>query len=312
MHQTLRFLDPAQLATIADLQLLARTVVEGLMTGLHRSPQSGASIEFDQYRPYTQGEPLRFVDWKLYGRTDRLHVKQFEDETNLRCTILLDCSASMGYGSVVPDKFEYARMLTACLAMILHRQRDQAGFVAYHNELLTYLPPRGTRAHRQRLFTELAQLESAGQTDTAAALHYLGDVLAPRGMVVLISDLLQPLDEVRTQLRTLRARRHDVVVFQITDPAERTFPFDATATFVDAESGAEQYAVPDSVREAYLENRSRHFDVIQAECAAHEIQYLEVGTDEPLDRALQLFLNHRRHALMTSSRSRQPAPGGAL
>lgn len=309
MQATQTLVDPAQLARIADLQLLARLVVEGLTSGLHRSPNSGQSIEFNQYRPYTQGDDLRFVDWRLYGRTDRLHIKQYQDETNLRCTLLMDCSGSMDYTSHEVTKFHYARMLAACLAMILQKQRDQAGLVAYHNELLAYLPPRGSRTHRSHLYAELARLEPQGRTDTARALHYLGDVLAPRGMVVLISDLLHPLEETLDHLRTLRARRHDVVVFQISDPAEQTFPFDQTATFVDAESGTEQYAVPAAVREQYLENRRAHFERIRHECVANEIQLTELTTDEPLDRALHYFLKQRMQALMTSSRSTGRAAG---
>ncbi len=310
MHESLTFVDPAQLARIADLQLLARLVVDGLMAGLHRSPNSGASIEFDQYRAYTQGDDLKHVDWRLYGRTDRLHIKQFQDETNLRCTLLIDCSASMDYTSHAVTKFDYARMLAACLAMILQKQRDQCGLVAYHEELLAYVPPRASRTHRHHLFSELACIEPQGHTDTAQALHYLGDVLSPRGMVVLITDLLHPLDTMLDHLRTLRARRHDVVVFQISDPAERNFPFEQTATFIDAESGAEQYAVPAAVREQYLENRRVHFDHIRRECLANEIHLTELVTSEPLDRGLHYFLKQRAHSLMTTSRSRGRATAG--
>ena len=149
MREGIHFLDPAQAAKIKDLQLLARTVVEGLSGGMHRSPHAGTSIEFAQYRPYCQGDDPRHVDWRLYARTDRLHVKQYQDETNLRCTILLDCSASMDYGSGEITKFEYARMLAACIAMILAPQRDQTGLIAYHHELETYIPPRVDAKHLQ-------------------------------------------------------------------------------------------------------------------------------------------------------------------
>ena len=155
------------------------------MTGLHRSPHSGSSIEFAQYRPYAQGDDLRFVDWHLYGRTDRLHVKQFQEETNLRCTILLDCSASMDYASNTVTKFHYGRMLAACIAMILNEQHDATGLVAYHHDMLNYVPPRASQRHLRRLFVELDNLQPEGHTDTAGALHYLGDVLQPRGIVIL-------------------------------------------------------------------------------------------------------------------------------
>ncbi len=311
MAPTLSSIDPAQLAKIADLQLLARTVVEGMLSGLHRSPHSGSSIEFAQYRPYTQGDDPRHIDWNLYGRTDRLHIKQFQEETNLRCTLILDCSASMGYGSGDLNKFQYARMLAACMAMILHKQRDAVGFIAHHEALLDYVPPRTAPHHLNRILVDLDNLDAAGQTDATGALHYLGDVLQPRGMVVLISDLLHPVEETIKHLKSLRARRHDVLVIQISDTAEQTFPFERTTTFVDMESGGEQYAVPDTVREQYLENRESHFALLRQECLASEIDLAEFTTDEPLDRALYFFLRHRAHALMTTSlKQRRNTAGG--
>lgn len=309
MQQAFHSIDPEQLAKVADLQLLARTVVEGLMTGLHRSPHSGTSIEFAQYRPYAQGDDPRSIDWRLYGRSDRLHIKQYQEETNLRCTLLLDCSASMDYASQGVTKFHYARMLVACLAMILNRQRDAVGFISYHHKLLQYIPPRTSPNHIRRLFVELDNLRPEGTTETADALHYLGDVLQPRGMVVLVSDLLHPMEEVVNHLKSLRARRHDLLVFQISDPAEQTFPFKQSATFIDAENAQELFAVPDAVREQYLENRQKHFDFIRKECLASEIEIAEFATTEPLDRALHFFLQRRTSALMTTSRKRRRASG---
>ncbi len=309
MNEKLQHIDPAQLAKIADLQLLARTVVEGLMTGLHRSPHTGSAIEFAQYRPYTQGDDPRFIDWHLYGRTDRLRIKQYQEETNLRCTLLLDCSASMDYGSGPITKFTYARMLTACLAMILQTQRDSAGFIGYHHDLLTYLPPRVSATHVRRIFAELDRIKPEGQTDTPRALHYLGDVLPPRGMVILVSDLLHPVEQMIDHLKSVRARRHDVVVMQITDPAERDFPFEQSQTFIDVESGQEQFAVPANVREIYLENRWRHFSAIRGACLAAEIDMVEFFTNEPLDRALHFFLHQRRNSLMTSSKTSSARAG---
>jgi uncharacterized protein (DUF58 family) len=307
---TPRFIDPAQLVEIKDLQLMARTVVDGLLSGLHRSPHSGSSIEFAQYRPYTQGDDLRKIDWRLFARTDRLHIKQYEEETTLRCTILLDCSGSMDYASHAVQKFDYARLLAACLAVMLQRQRDAVGLIAYHHELLTYIPPLSNARHLRRVLVELDQIEAEGHTDTPGALHFLGDVLKPRGMVVLISDLLHPLDEMLDHLKSLKARRQDVLVLQISDPAEQTFPFDESATFVDAESGKEQYAVPEAVREKYLENRQNHFEQIRKECLASEIDIAEFTTTEPLDRALRFFLDNRTRSLMTTVGKGRSTVGG--
>jgi uncharacterized protein (DUF58 family) len=307
---TLRFIDPAQLVGIKDLQLMARTVVDGLMSGLHRSPHSGSSIEFAQYRPYSQGDDLRKIDWRLFARTDRLHIKQYEEETTLRCTILLDCSGSMDYSSHAVQKFQYARILAASLAVLLQRQRDAVGLIAYHHELLTYIPPLSNVRHLRRVLVELDQIEAEGHTDTPGALHYLGDVLKPRGMVVLISDLLHPLDEMLDHLKSLKARRQDVLVLQISDPAEQTFPFDESATFVDAESGKEQYAVPEAVREQYLENRHNHFEQIRKECLSSEIDIAEFTTNEPLDAALRFFLHNRSRSIGVAAGKGRTAGGG--
>lgn len=311
MVEQIHFIDPAELARISDLSLLARTVVEGFLSGVHRSPHSGASIEFAQYRPYTQDDDTRRVDWKLYARADRLHIKQFQEETNMRCTVLLDCSASMDYGSGAVSKFDYARMLAACLAMILHKQRDAGGFIAYHDRVLVHLPPRSDPRHLQRTLLELQNVRPSGETNTAGALQRLGETLQPRGMVALISDLLYPAEDVVDHLKSLRAKRHDVMVLQISDPAEQTFPFDKATTFVDAESERERFTIPDQAREEYLENRRRHFSTIRRECLSAEIDVQEFAVSEPLDGALHFFFHRRNDSLLTSSLRRSRGAGSA-
>ncbi len=311
MDHSLRNIAPEQLAAVSDLSLLARTVVEGLMAGVHRSPHSGSSVEFAQYRPYTQGDDLRNIDWHLYGRTDRLHIKQYEEETTLRATILLDCSGSMEYTSHTVTKFSYARMLAASLAVLLQRQRDAVGLITYHHALLSYIPPRASDKHVRRILVDLDNARAEGETDTPGALHYLGDVLSPRGMVILISDLLHPVEEVVQQLKSLRARHQDVLVLQISDPAEQSFPFEGSVTLVDAETGGEQFTVPESVREQYLENRRAHFEQIRLACHAAEIDLAEFSTTEALDRALRIYLEHRQRAKHQSASLNRRAPGGA-
>jgi uncharacterized protein (DUF58 family) len=310
MEQSLRFINPEELANVSDLQLLARTVVDGLMSGLHRSPHSGSSIEFAQYRPYTQGDDLRKVDWRLFGRTDRLHIKQFEEEATMRTTVLLDCSGSMDYTSHAVTKFDYARMLAATLAVLLRRQRDAVGLIAYHHELIKYISPISNDRHIRRILVELDNVDPEGHTDTPGALTYLGNVLKPHGMVILISDLLHPIDEMIDHLKSLSARNQDVLVMQISDPAEQTFPFDETLTFVDAETGEEQFAVPDAVREQYLANRQEHFEKIRHECLQAEIEITEFTTSEPLDRALHFYLNHRTQMSSKVGASKRRVVGG--
>jgi len=302
MVDRFQFIAPTELAAISDLRLLARTVVAGMAGGVHRSARTGSAAEFAQYRSYAQGDDPRFVDWRLYGRSDRLYVRQFREETNLRCTILLDCSASMGYGSGAVDKFRYAQMLVACLATLAVGQRDEVGFAAFGSELETYVPGRARADHLHRLLVAMSNVRAQGGTDTEGILRFAGDALPARGMVVLVSDLLHPIENVLRQLRSLRARRHDVLVLQISDRAERDFPFERAVTLRDAEDGRELFAVPSAVRAAYLENRANHFAQIRRECLAAEIDVDEFSCDEPLDRALQRFLVRRSHALFTSSR----------
>ena len=311
MQNALQGLDPAQLIRIADMQLLARSVVRGFMTGLHRSPFFGSSVEFAQYRPYAQSDDPRFIDWPLYARTDRLHVKQFQDETNLRCLLLLDCSASMNYASGEVPKFTYARMLTACLATILAQQKDAVGLLGFHEDRYVYIPPRNTPSHFRRLMVELANLKAERQTDLNKALHDLGDLLKPRGLVVLISDLLHPAEGIAERLKLVRARKQDVLVMQISDIAEQTFPFDRTVTLVDLEDSREQYVTPDAVRKQYLENRDNHFSAIRQTCLTADIDYGEFVTNEPLDRALHLFIQHRNRMLRAAGTKRnRPSDGG--
>lgn len=293
-------IDPRQLARITDLELLARTVVDGFMSGVHRSPRIGSSVEFAQYRAYSQGDDPRFLDWKLYGRTDRLNIKQFREETNLHACILLDCSASMDYGQGAFTKFRYAVALSACLATLLQGQGDAPGLIAYHQNLVCHLPPELEKRHLRRLLATLEGLRPEQHSDVPNALGYLGQSLRPRGIVILVTDLLYPLPQVIEHLKMLRARRHDVLVFQISDPSERDFDYSDPLTLMDLESTREQYLVPDEIREAYLENRRQHFKTIVHEAVAAEIDHCELFCDQPLDGALRHFLHHRNRALKTN------------
>lgn len=305
-----RNIAPEHLAKVNDLWLLAQTLVAGQQLGLHRSPHSGVSVEFAQYRPYTQGDDPRFVDWRRYGRSDRLHIKEFHEETNMRCTLLVDCSASMGYGTTALTKFRYAQILAASLAWLLTLQHDEVALAAYHTTIGCHIPFQRRSNQVRRLVAALERLEPAGETDTADALAFAGGVMTSRGMVVLISDLLQPLPVVETQLRALRARRHDVIVFQVADVAEEVFPFGPEVTLRDLEGREERPANQDKVREEYLARRAAHFDRIRQVCLGYEIDFEPLRTDRPLDHALRQFLHRRSHALMTSSKRASSGGGG--
>src|SRR2546421_12086907 len=229
-------LDPVALAKLQNLELRARTVVEGALAGLHRSPHHGSSVEFAEHKEYSAGDEIKHIDWKAYGKFDKYYVKRFEEETELRAYLLLDCSASMGYaGAGAVSKLEYARMLAASLAYLLLKQQDQVGMVAFGERLRGYLLPRARSGHLNDLLTALDGVEAQGRTDLPRALAYLSEVVQRRALVVLFSDLLGTGDEVRHLLRGLRARKHDVVVFHLLDKDELTLPFEGTTIFESME-----------------------------------------------------------------------------
>ncbi|MDP8243835.1 MAG: DUF58 domain-containing protein [Candidatus Hinthialibacter antarcticus] len=310
MQNGLHFLNPDELAGIADLQLLARRVVEGFLAGLHRSPHFGSSIEFAQYRQYVQGDDPRFVDWGLYARTDRLHTKQFHEETNLRCSILLDSSASMSYASGAVSKLHYARMLAACLAMLLVKQNDSVGLSAFQDSVRMFLPPRSSSRHLQQVLVELANVEPGGQTNLAEAVQHACETLPLRSMVILISDLLDDEHDFSTYIRLLRARGFDVLVLQISDPAERDFSIAKSTLLIDPENQRQQFVVPDDMREEYLENRRAYFEAIRTACIGMQVELDEFDTAEPLDRALHFFLQQRQQLMSAVSGRRAGAGGG--
>src|SRR5688572_12259864 len=247
-----RFLDPAVIARIASLELKARTIVEGFLSGLHRSPLKVFSVEFAEYRQYLPGDDLATIDWKVYARSDRYYVKKFEQETNVDCFVLLDVSASMGYGSHGVTKLQYASMLAASLAFLMHRQRDAVGLTAFDETIVQMLPPSARSGHLRSLLVTLDRLQVGRKTDVSTPLRVLAEGIAKRGMVVLISDLLDDPRQIIDGLRHFRVRGTDVIVFHVMDPDELTFPFERAARFRDVESDDELAAVPSLVRQPYL------------------------------------------------------------
>ena len=289
----LRHLDPAVIARLATLELKARAIVEGFISGLHRSPFRGFSVEFAEYRPYLPGDDLASIDWKVYARSDRHVVRKFEEETNVECHLLLDISRSMSYGTGPMTKREYAATLAACLAYLMQRQRDAAGLMAFDNDIVRRVPP-GTRpGHLRMLLAELDRLPEGRESDVSKPLERLASALVRRGIIVLISDLLDEPSRVIRGLELLRARGSEVVVFQVLDPAELTFPFDESTQFKDLETGREVLTQPADVRDAYLASFDAVLRRYTEAFGAAGIEYVRLSTHEPLDAALSAWLTAR-------------------
>jgi uncharacterized protein (DUF58 family) len=290
----LRFLDPAVIARLGTLELKARTIVEGFLTGLHRSPFKGFSVEFAEYRQYMPGDDLSSIDWKVYARSDRYYVKKFEEETNLNCYILLDVSASMGYGRAGgPTKLEYGQMLAASLAYLMNRQRDAVALTAFDDAIVSMLPPSARPGHLRSVLVTLDRLRLGQKTDVSKPLHVLADAMSRRGLVVLISDLLDEPARVVDGLRHFRFRGTDVVVFHVMDPDELTFPFERASKFRDMEVGDEVMAVPSVVRASYLEELERVLEIYKRELGLMGVDYRLANTSEPLEYALMSYFSNR-------------------
>lgn len=289
----LRFLDPTIIARMGSMELRARTIVEGFLIGLHRSPYKGFSVEFSEYRQYMPGDDLSLIDWKVYARSDRYYVKKFEEETNLECHLMIDVSGSMGYGSTGVTKLEYASYLTASLAYLMHRQHDAVGLMAFSDHVLNHLPVSARPEHLRRLLLTLDRLEPHGGSDLARPLNRLADTLSRRGMVVVISDLFDDPAAIVKGLRHLRFRGTDVLVFHVLDPAELTFPFDRATRFEDLETGDEVMVVPSVVRESYLKEIRGLVAFYERELRLAGIDYCLVDTSRALDFALLSYLSAR-------------------
>lgn len=288
-----RFIDPTVLSRISTMELRARSVVEGFVAGLHRSPYKGFSVEFMSYRPYVPGDNLMHVDWKLYARTDRTYVKEFEDETNTAMHILLDVSRSMDYGSGDVTKRTYASYLAASLAYLVIRQRDGAGLTFFDDRIIEHIPPRSTTGHLHTLLQFLESVPSGGRTALNKPLHELAEQRRKRGFVVLISDLLDEVDALIDGLRHFRYLGHEVMVFHVMDPQELTFDFSDMVEFEDMETGEKLIVASETARETYLDNLDAYTSTLRRQCGRMGIDYELLSTDQPLDFALFEYLAAR-------------------
>jgi len=293
-------LDPAVLATLGDLELVSRVVVDGTISGVHRSPFHGYSAEFSQYRHYRPGDDLKFVDWKLFARTDRLYTKQFRETTNLLCQIALDTSGSMAYaGANGVSKFQYARMIAGAIAHLLAGQGDGVGLVTYNDRIRDYLPSRGGQVHLRALLVALARVTPEGVTQAGAAIARTVDLLRRRGLVVVISDLYDEDEAVEQALQRGTYAGHDVVVFHVLTREEIELPFNGDVELVDLETGQAIVSNRIASGRAYREDFAGFLERWRSRCAGYGIDYVRIVTEAPLDVALRAYLHHRAARLVT-------------
>ncbi len=296
-------LDPQALARIHRLELLARGVVEGFVSGRHRSPYKGFSVEFAEHREYSPGDDLRDLDWRVFGKTDRYYIKQYMEETNLRCTILLDASGSMAYAgkAAAPrdgkplGKFEYARFMAACLAHLLIGQQDGVGLVRFDSQVRRYFPARGQPGYLRAMLGDLAQAEPGGETALAPVLHEVAERIRRRGLVILISDLFDEPEAILNALQHFRFRKHEVIVFHVMADEEREFPFEHWTEFRDLEDPQVRLELdPRSLRAAYRDEVTRFEEELRKGCGRMKIDFVPVNTRVPFDETLVRFLSGRR------------------
>ena len=293
MPSSPNYLDPSALMRIKNLELRARLVVEGFLTGLHRSPYHGFSVEFTEYRQYSPGDDPRYLDWKLYARSDRFYLKRFQDETNLRCYLLVDLSRSMGYGSLAYNKAEYAKTAAATIAHFLALQRDAVGLVSFDASVQEFLPARYRPGHTHRIMVALERAPAGSGTDLAAPLEQVARLAQKRGLVILLSDLLAPLETLETHLGYLRSQGHEVAVLRVLDPAEVEFPFREATMFQDVESGRELYVDPQISRERYRQQFAAHAEQLRTTCHRLGVDLSDLLTDRPLEHSLFDLLSAR-------------------
>ena len=283
------------LSRIKRLNLFARQVVEGFCTGLHQSPHKGISVEFKQHRPYTHGDEIRRIDWKVFARSDRHYIREYEEETNLRCTLIVDASGSMGYeGTTGQVKFEYAKRLAACLAYLMMGQSDSAGLVTFDDKVRSFIPDRQKTSHLQVLIETLEKTKLGAETGLTPVVKSLVPRLRRRGLVVLISDCFGDVSDLVKALAQLRHRGHEVLIFQIWDRDELDFPFKQWTKFVNLEMETDNHMVdPASLRKSYLANLEKFREELKRGCLRNRVDLVPLVTDEPYAAALSRYLAAR-------------------
>lgn len=305
-----KLIDPAALMTIRSLELRARSVVEGFWSGMHRSPYHGFSVEFTEYRQYTPGDDPRYLDWRVFARSDRYFIKKYEDETNLRVHLLADQSRSMDYGSRDYTKANYAATLAATLAYFLHLQGDAVGLMTFDETVREFLPARHRFSHLRQLMYALERPASGKSTDLVAPIERITSLIRKRGLVALLSDFLAPIDRLERNLIALTAAGHEVTVFHIVDPAELNLGIESPALFEDVESSRTLYIDPPAARAAYMKKFEAHRAALEAICQKLGVGYHQLSTASPLELALFEFLQERMRRGRQFRRAASNGSGG--
>lgn len=288
-----RFLAPEVLARITSLELLARTVVEGFISGLHRSPFTGFSTEFAEYRQYMPGDDLRYLDWKLLGRTDRYYIKKYRADTNSQCHILIDASASMRYTTGEITKLQYAQFLGSSLAYLANKQQDAVGLIAFDQEVRTHIPAHTRTGHMRTIFGRMEQIEAGNETRLSEMLHLAAERINRRGIIIVISDFYDEPEAITGALQHLRFKGNDVIVFQVLDKNELDFDFIEPVLLEDVETEEQIHVLPDVLGDGYRDTIRRHVEAVKESCTSNKIDYEMLTTDKPLDYALFSFLAKR-------------------
>jgi len=288
------FLDPSFISKLNSLELKARLVVEGFMVGLHKSPYHGFSVEFSEHRAYMQGDNLKDVDWKVFGKTEKYFIKQYEEETNLRSYIFLDTSNSMAYSSGNNiSKLDYSITLAAALSYLMIHQQDAVGLTLYSEKINKFLPPKSSRAYLQEILKNLANVQASEKTNTAESLSEAAEKIKRKGLVIIISDFFDDINSVLKALKHFSYKKNEVIVFQVLDPIEKTFSFGKDAIFKDLETGDEITTQPYQIQKAYREAMSEFTNRIKTECLNSNIDYNLIDTSDPYDKALFRYLQKR-------------------
>ena len=293
-NQSFTLIDPDVLARLSRLSLKARGVVEGTFSGMHKSPHRGSSVEFSQYRKYVQGDDVNNIDWRVYAKTDRFYIKEFEADTNLRCHLVLDCSGSMGFAGKGGRKLDYARKAAATLAQILVQQGDAVGLQCFSNGLIHDIPARGSAKHLGNIFTLLSDTESAGETHIIDILHDLAEKIHRRAMIIVFSDFFTDVEPLLDCFQHMKFRKHDLAIFHLISPEEREFEFDRSIRFMDMESPFSMVTDPAIIRKDYLREFDTYLKRMKEGCREFHVDYREINIERPYDEVLAEFLLERQ------------------